>query len=132
LLKFVIFQTIIKKNYYYILSPKNLKILDIVYPSNKEKSIENNQKYFGSYYLLKDFNVGDFIYNIEINPNCGGKIVRSAGTFAQILQKRENTVLVSLPSGEHRLFFNNCKACFGNVSNENFNNITIGKAGRSR
>jgi large subunit ribosomal protein L2 len=107
------------KKYFYILAPKNLKILDIITPTKLELINDNNQKQFGNFYYLKDFNVGDFIYNIELIPNKGGQIVRSAGSFAQILQKTNFFVTVALPSGEHRLIPNHCKACFGNVSNEN-------------
>lgn len=120
----------------YILAPKNLKILDIITSANNITFISNNEenteKQVGSFYYLKDFAVGDFIYNIELSQNTGGQFARSAGVFAQIIQKMENFVTISLPSGEHRLVPNNCKACFGFVSNENHSNIIIKKAGRSR
>jgi large subunit ribosomal protein L2 len=58
--------------------------------------------------------------------------VRSAGTFAQILQKDNQYVTITLPSGEHRNIPLNCKACFGSVSNDNHQNVLIKKAGRSR
>jgi large subunit ribosomal protein L2 len=121
-----------QNKYYYILSPKNLKILDNISPTNNNNSNENNQKQVGNFYYLHEFNVGDFIYNIELLPNKGGQIVRAAGTFAQVLQKTEEYTTISLPSGEHRLVSSNCKACFGNVSNENHWNVVIKKAGRSR
>ncbi len=120
------------KKYYYILSPKNLKILDIITPTYLNIKKDYNQKQYGNFYYLNEFKVGDFIYNIELLPNKGGQIVRSAGTFAQILQKSNDFVTVSLPSGEHRLIPSNCKACFGNVSNEDHYNTIIKKAGRSR
>lgn len=122
----------LEKNYFYILSPKNLKILDNITSTNQKKDDENTPKQVGSFYYLNEFNVGDLIYNIELFPNKGGQIVRAAGTFAQILQKNELYVTIALPSGEHRLISNKCKACFGNVSNENHWNIVIKKAGRSR
>jgi len=50
--------------------------------------MENIQKQLGSFYYLNEFNIGDYIYNIELFPNKGAQIVRSAGTFAQILQKK--------------------------------------------
>lgn len=120
------------KKYYYILSPKNLKILDLITPTYLNKKNDNNQKQNGNFYFLNEFNVGDFIYNIELKPNKGGQIVRSAGTFAQVLQKNVDFITIILPSGEHRLVPSNCKACFGNVSNENHYNTLIKKAGRSR
>ena len=90
-------------------------------------------KHVNNIYFLKDFNVGDFVYNIELKPNKGGQLARSAGTCGQILQKnKEGFVLVKLPSGEHRLIPENCKAFLGVVSNEEHKNRVIAKAGRSR
>jgi len=120
------------KKYFYILAPQGLKIFDIITSTKITQNIENNQKQKGSFYYLNEFNVGDYIYNIEIIPNKGAQLVRSAGVFAQILQKNISYTTISLPSGEHRLISNKCKACFGNVSNENYENIIIKKAGRSR
>ena len=120
----------------YIIAPKNLKILDVI--SSAENAIfisnseENTEKQVGSFYYLKDFAVGDFIYNIELSSNIGGQFVRSAGAFAQVIQKMDNFVTVRLPSGEQRMVPDTCKACFGLVSNENHSNVIIKKAGRSR
>lgn len=131
--KICVKDTLNSLKYYYILSPKNLKILDIIASLKDVQRInENNQKQVGNFYYMHEFNIGDFVYNIELMPNKGGQFVRSAGTFAQILQKTDEFTTISLPSGEHRLISNLCKACYGNVSNENHWNITIGKAGRSR
>ncbi len=117
-----------KKYYYYILAPKNLNILDNI--SNNDSNII---KSVGNRYFLKDFNIGDFVYNIELKPNKGGQLARSAGTYAQILQKTKNDyVLIKLPSGEHRLIPNNCKASLGVVSNEEHKHKIIKKAGQSR
>jgi large subunit ribosomal protein L2 len=58
--------------------------------------------------------------------------VRSAGVYAQILQKNKDFVTVILPSKEQRLIPNQCFACFGELSNENNKTIIIGKAGRAR
>lgn len=127
-----------KKNirFNYIIAPRNLKILDIITSADNATFISNNEenteKQVGSFYYLKDFAVGDFIYNIELSPNIGGQLVRSAGAFAQVIQKTENFVTISLPSGEHRMVPDTCKACFGFVSNENHANVVIKKAGRSR
>lgn len=133
-----LYSTDIHKNikFNYILAPKNLKILDVITSANNTTFISNNEenteKQIGSFYYLKDFAVGDFIYNIELSPNMGGQFVRAAGGFAQIIQKIENFVIINLPSGEQRLIPNTCKACFGIASNENHSNIIIKKAGRSR
>jgi len=122
-----------KIKFKYILAPKNLKILDKISATHLlNNNVQNVEKQLGNFYKLSDFNVGDFIYNIEILPNTGGQLVRSAGGFAQVLQKLSDNVIIALPSGEHRMFPNTCKACFGNVSNENNNLIIIKKAGRSR
>ena len=117
-----------KKYYYYLLAPKNLNILDNISNDNLATS-----KNVGNRYFLKDFNIGNFIYNIELKPNKGGQIARSAGTCGQILQKtNDNYVLVKMPSGEHRLIPANCKASLGTVSNEEHKNRIIKKAGKSR
>lgn len=115
------------KKYFYTIAPKNLKILDIITPTKQQNILntnnqienENNQKQSGNFYFMHEFNVGDYIYNIELIPNKGGQIVRSAGAFAIVLQKTNFFVKLALPSGEHRLISNECKACFGNISNEN-------------
>ena len=131
-----------QKKYIYILAPKNLKILDIVENNSLEKKIlEPNSleiwkpsilKQIGSCYFLKDFSVGDFIYNLEVKMNCGAQFVRAGGTSAIILQKSENFVTVKLPSGEHRLIPIYCKAFFGDLANENHAKIIWKKAGKSR
>ena len=72
------------------------------------------------------------IYTIELSTNIGGPFVRSAGAFAQVIQKQENFVTVRLPSGEQRMIPELCKACYGLVSNENHANVVIKKAGDTR
>lgn len=114
--------------YYYILAPKNLKILDIIKTNSKELNL--NQE--GNRYPLYTFNIGDIVHNIEIELKSGGVFARSAGTGAQIISKGANHVTINLPSGEHRLISKYCKASLGYVSNENHKNTIIGKAGKSR
>ena len=75
---------------------------------------------------------GSFIYNIELNKGGGGQLVRSAGTFAQILANEGKYAQIKLPSGEVRLISLECKATLGRVSNVDYENVTIGKAGKSR
>lgn len=72
------------------------------------------------------------IYNIEMIPGRGGKLVRSAGTLAVIMVKSEQHAQIKLPSGEVRLFDINCMATVGQVSNPEYKYISIGKAGRNR
>ncbi len=128
------------KKFYYILAPKNLKILDKVETSS-EKNLYRNEnvdylievsKQVGSCYFLKEFNIGDYIYNIELYPNKGSQLVRAGGTSALVLQKSENFVTVKLPSGEQRLIKNNCKAFYGNLANEDHSIRILKKAGRNR
>jgi large subunit ribosomal protein L2 len=76
--------------------------------------------------------VGTFIHNIEMKPGKGGQIARSAGTSAQIVAKDVKYSQIKLPSGEVRMINNNCKATLGVVSNIDHENISLGKAGRSR
>lgn len=119
----------------YILAPQNLKILDIISSSQTPFFLNNDilsQKQVGSFYLLSDLLVGDLVYNIELFPNKGGRYVRSAGTFAEILNKTEEHVTVKMPSGEQRMFYAECRACLGSVSNENHFHTVVGKAGKSR
>jgi large subunit ribosomal protein L2 len=116
------------KKYYYIIAPQSLKVLDTInhtlnkYPTEFSRRM-SNQKQVGNSYYLHEFKVGDFIYNIELIPNQGGQLVRSGGTFATILNKKEDYILIKLPSGEHRLINSQCKAFFGNLSNENYRNV---------
>lgn len=126
-----------QKYYYYILAPQNLKIFDIIENSTKLSKIKEEgeitiTKHLGSCYYIHEFNIGDYIYNIELIPNKGAQLVRSGGTSALILQKTFENITVKLPSGEFRIIPWNCKAFFGNLSNENHNKLIWKKAGRSR
>jgi large subunit ribosomal protein L2 len=121
-----------KKKYFYIIAPKNIKIFDKVISTKYKNISANKQKYSGSFYFLKDLFTGDLVFNLEMYPMKGGQFVRTAGAFAKILQKSEEGVIVKLPSGEHRLFSEDCRACLGTVSNEDYFNEIVGKAGRSR
>ena len=120
------------KYYYYIICPQKLKILDSFNDFENNISDEIKYKQLGNFYPLKDYAVGDYIYNIELFSKKGGKLVRSAGTFAKILVKQDNFVTIQLPSGEHRKIKDDCLACFGVVSNEKHMHSIIGKAGKSR
>ena len=75
---------------------------------------------------------GTMIYNIELNPGAGGKLVKSAGVSAQLLSKDDKYATVKLPSGEVRLINIHCKASIGVVSNPGHSNERLGKAGASR
>ena len=81
---------------------------------------------------LKLIPVGTLIHNIELKIGKGGQLVRSAGASAQLMAKEGKYAQVRLPSGEVRLVSQECRATIGQVGNLEHENITIGKAGRSR
>ncbi|MDW7652351.1 MAG: 50S ribosomal protein L2 [Bacillota bacterium] len=81
---------------------------------------------------LKAIPVGTLIHNIELKVGKGGQLVRSAGAAAQLMAKEGKYAQVRLPSGEVRLVSQECRATIGQVGNLEHENITIGKAGRSR
>jgi len=76
--------------------------------------------------------LGTFVHNIELIPGCGGKMVRSAGGGAQLMAKEGKYAHLRLPSGEVRLVMQNCYATIGQVGNIDHENISLGKAGRTR
>lgn len=111
----------------YILAPSKLNVGDkVVAGSDVDIS-------FGNTLPLKSIPTGTMIHNIEYIPGKGGQVVRSAGSFAQLISRDDNGYcLVRLPSGEDRLFPENSNASIGILSNIDHKNIVIGKAGRSR
>ena len=110
----------------YILAPSQIKIGDeIISGTNKEIKIGNCMP-------LSDIPEGTDIHNIELTPNSGGKLVRSAGASAQISGTDENYCMIKLSSGEIRKVINSARATIGSVSNSDHQNIKIGKAGRNR
>ena len=110
----------------YILAPNKIKIGDEVV-SGKNKEIE-----IGNCMPLSDIPTGTDIHNIELYPNGGGKLARSAGSSAQISGLDENYCIIKLSSGEIRKIINTARATIGSVSNTDHQNIKIGKAGRNR
>jgi large subunit ribosomal protein L2 len=81
---------------------------------------------------LKNIPPGTTIHNLELRPGKGAQMVRSAGGSAQLVAKEGEYALVKLPSGETRKISQDCMATIGQVGNIDHENITIGKAGRSR
>jgi large subunit ribosomal protein L2 len=81
---------------------------------------------------LSDMPLGTFIHNIELRPVQGAKLVRSAGSSAQLIAKEEQYAQVKMSSGEVRLIPSRCMATIGQVSNPDHENISLGKAGRNR
>lgn len=111
----------------YILWPAGLAKGDTVISSAKEIEIKP-----GNTMPLRNIPAGTPIHNVELRQRRGGKIVRSAGTYAQILAKEGDYAHVKLPSGEVRLIGIDCMATIGQLGNIEHNTISIGKAGRSR
>lgn len=110
----------------YILAPQGLKVGDTVY-SGPESDIKP-----GNCLPLLNIPLGTQVHNIEMKIGKGGQIVRSAGTSAQLMAKEGSHALLRLPSGELRRVHINCRATVGVVGNNDHENQTIGKAGRSR
>ena len=81
---------------------------------------------------LSHIPLGTQIHNIELREGRGGQIVRSAGTFAQLMAKEGRYALVKLPSGEVRMIIIRCQATIGQLGNLLHENIALGKAGRRR
>ncbi|NPA49724.1 MAG: 50S ribosomal protein L2 [Thermodesulfobacteria bacterium] len=110
----------------YILAPLGLKVGDVLM-SGEEVEVK-----VGNCMPLKNIPLGTIIHNIELRPGKGGQLARSAGTFAQLMAKEGNYAHLRLPSGEIRMVHINCRATIGQVGNIDHENVTIGKAGRSR
>lgn len=110
----------------YIICPDGLRVGATVISAQKAEPSPGNCM------PLKNMPIGVQIHNLELAPGTGGKIVRGAGTFAQLLGKEGLYVTVLLPSGEIRKFHMNCRATVGRVGNIEANLVVIGKAGRNR
>jgi len=110
----------------YILAPLYLSVGDKVM-SGPEADIKP-----GNTLPLKNIPLGTHIHNIELRIGKGGQIVRSAGTYAQLMAKEDRYALVKLPSSEVRMVLLNCMATVGQIGNVTHENIDLGKAGRKR
>lgn len=110
----------------YILAPAQLNVGD------KVESGPNADIRPGNALPLRNIPLGTHIHNIELRYGKGGQIVRSAGTFAQLMAKEGRYALVKLPSGEVRMVLLECRATIGQVGNVEHENISLGKAGRTR
>ena len=110
----------------YIISPKDLKVgMEIVSGENADIKV-------GNALPIMNIPVGTVIHNIELKPGKGGELARSAGASAQILGREGNYVMVRLSSGEQRKILGTCYATIGEVGNEDYELVKLGKAGRSR
>ena len=110
----------------YIIAPKGLKV------GMKIVSGENVDIKVGNALPIMNIPVGTVIHNIEMRPGKGAQIARSAGQSAQILGREERYVLVRLSSGETRKILGTCMATIGEVGNEDYSLVRLGKAGRTR
>ncbi|MBW2147457.1 MAG: 50S ribosomal protein L2 [Deltaproteobacteria bacterium] len=110
----------------YILAPEGLKPGDTVI-SSTEADIKP-----GNALPLRSIPLGMLIHNIELKPGKGGQIVRSAGTSAQLVAKEGKYAHLKLPSGEVRKVLQTCKASIGQIGKVDHENISLGKAGRTR
>ena len=110
----------------YIIAPKGLKVNDKVV-SGEKVDIK-----VGNACPLMNIPVGTVIHNIELTLGKGGQIARSAGQSAQILGREDKYVMVRLSSGETRKILGTCIATIGEVGNEDFSLVRLGKAGRTR
>ena len=110
----------------YILAPIGLEVGAFI-TSGPESEIKP-----GNALKLRNIPTGTVVHNIELTPERGGQMARSAGSSAQVLSKEGEYVLIRLPSGEMRRVLLNCRATIGQLSNPDHKNESLGKAGRSR
>ncbi len=110
----------------YIIAPKTLQVNDTV------MSGENVDIHVGNALPIGNIPVGTNVHNIELKPGKGAALVRSAGASAQILGREDVYVLVRLSSGEVRKILAKCYATVGEVGNEDYELVKLGKAGRTR
>lgn len=110
----------------YIILPQRLKMGDKVIAG---EAVEITP---GNHLPLRSIPLGTIIHNLEHKIDKGGQLIRSAGTYGQVMAKEGNYTLVRMPSGEQRLIHIECWATVGQVSNPDHGNVRIGKAGRSR
>lgn len=110
----------------YALLPKSLKVGDTVVAGEKAPLTPGNKL------PLRNIPVGTFIYNIEIKPKGGAKLVRSAGNYGEVVAQDNGYTLIKMPSTEVRRIIDRAWATIGEVSNDENRLTNYGKAGRSR
>lgn len=110
----------------YILHPVGLKVGD------KIEAGEHVDIKVGNALKLRDIPVGTLIHNIEMRPEKGGQLARSAGSYAQLMGKEGNYAQLRLPSGEMRIVLLDCMATIGQVGNLDHELVNMGKAGKKR
>ena len=110
----------------YIIAPKGLEV------GMKIVSGEACDIKVGNAMMLKNIPVGTVVHNIELTLGKGAQLARSAGQSAQILGREDRYVLLRLSSGETRKVLGTCMAVIGEVGNEDYSLVRLGKAGRTR
>jgi len=110
----------------YILAPLGLAVKDTV------QSGPNVEVRPGNALSLANMPLGTMIHNIELKPGGGGQLIRSAGSFAQVMGRDGAYIQIRLKSGEMRRILGTCMATVGQVGNLDHENVSIGKAGRGR
>ena len=110
----------------YILAPNGLKVGDTL------QSGPGSEIKVGNALKLRDMPLGSFVHNVELKPGKGGQIGRSAGSALQLMAKEGKYAQLKFPSGEVRLVNMECMATYGSIGNSDHENISIGKAGRTR
>lgn len=110
----------------YVIAPQGLKVGDeVICQESAQLKIGNRMK-------LKNIQVGTQVYNIEIDPGRGGKLVKSAGASARVLANEGKYTQLEMPSTEVRKVLQECFASIGTVSNAEHKYMKLGKAGRMR
>jgi large subunit ribosomal protein L2 len=110
----------------YIIAPQGITVGQVI------RSGEGSSPDVGNALPLAKMPIGTIVHNIEMQPGRGGVLVRSAGTYAQLVAREDKYATLRMPSGELRMILGVCFATVGSVSNPDHMNVTIGKAGRSR
>jgi large subunit ribosomal protein L2 len=110
----------------YIIAPADVKVGDVLYSGEKADIKPGNAV------PLRCIPVGSLIHNVELKVGRGAQLIRSAGTYGQLMAKEGDYAQIRLPSGEVRKVFMECKATIGQVGNLEHENVSLGKAGRSR
>jgi large subunit ribosomal protein L2 len=110
----------------YILHPVGLKVGDTIVSGDNVDILPGNAL------PLKNIPLGTQVHNVELKPGKGGQIARSAGSSVQLVAKEGQYASVKMPSSEIRHIFIECYATIGQVGNLDHENVSIGKAGRSR
>ncbi len=110
----------------YIVASLGLKVGDELMSGDKAEIRVGNSL------SLKNIPLGTLVHNIEMIAGKGGQLARGAGTYAQLVAKEGSYAQLKLPSGEVRMVRQECRATIGQVGNVDHENISIGKAGRSR